>query len=302
MSQQQYLRRCNLLVGDDSGNGLDLSNLRIKFAVKKTDGQTPNTASIRVYGLASGTANQIEREFSRVLLQAGYETNYGVIFQGDAKRIRQGRENGTDVFLDIQAADGDAAYNFAVVNATLAAGATQRDQIAAAAKAMAADNVALGYIGETPTEALPRGKVLYGPSREYLRQSAETSSASWSIQDGVVQFVPNAGLLPGTAVVLNARSGLVGVPEQTNDGIKFRCLLNPQIRMGAALQINSKDILAAELDAAPAAGKEPAQPATIAADGIYRVITLVYAGDTRGNDWYCEGVGLAYDETQKAKK
>ena len=36
----------------------------------------------------------------------------------------------------IIAADGDEGYNFSVVNATLSAGATQRDQIKETAKAM----------------------------------------------------------------------------------------------------------------------------------------------------------------------
>ena len=45
---------------------------------------------------------------------------------GLIKQVRIGRENGTDTFLNIAAADGDKAYNFAVVNATLAAGAGLR--------------------------------------------------------------------------------------------------------------------------------------------------------------------------------
>ena len=95
-TQLQYIRRCNLVVSGASGDGLDLSSLRIVFKIKKSDAQTPNTAEIRVYNLAPDTAKQIRKEFKRVVLQVGYESNYGVIFDGNIKQVRMGRENGTD--------------------------------------------------------------------------------------------------------------------------------------------------------------------------------------------------------------
>lgn len=297
MSQTQYLRKCNLIVADEAGKGLDLSELRIKFAIKKTDGQTPNTANIRVYNLSETSANKIQKEFTTVLLQGGYESNYGVLFSGNSKRISRGQENNTDSFLEIQAADGDDAYNFSVVNATIAAGASQRDQIEAAAKVMKGRGVDMGYVDADTTTELPRGKVMYGMSRDYLRQSADSSGASWSIQDGKVQFVPLTGVLPNQAIVLTPATGLIGRPEQTDSGVKFRCLLNPSIVVGAAVQINSKDIAEGQVEDSD---KEP-MPA-LAVDGFYRVISLEITGDTRGQDWYCEGTGLSMDSTVGKQK
>lgn len=300
-TQLQYIRRCNLVVSGASGDGLDLSNLRIQFKIKKSDAQTPNTAEIRVYNLAPDTAKQIRKEFKRVVLQAGYESNYGVIFDGNIKQVRFGRENGTDTYIDIAAGDGDDAYNFAVVNTTLAAGAKQSDQIGAAANSMSGRGVKQGYIGDTGEGKLPRGKVMYGMARDYLRQSAEASDTSWSIQDGKLQFVPMTGVLPNQAVVLNSKTGLVGQPEQTNDGIKARCLLNPMLKIGGKVLIDEKDIAEAKLPDT----KKDAQankPADIAADGLYRVLLVEYQGDTRGNDWYSDLVCLDIDATQPPGK
>ena len=58
--------------------------------------------------------------------------------------------------------------------------------------------------------ALPRGKVMYGMARKYMRDTAKQTGTSWSIQDGKVQMVPVRGYLPGEAVVLTAETGLVG--------------------------------------------------------------------------------------------
>lgn len=293
-TQLQYIRRCNLVVSGTSGDGLDLSNLRIQFKVKKSDAQTPNTAEIRVYNLAPDTAKQIRKEFKRVVLQAGYESNYGVIFDGNIKQVRMGRENGTDTYIDIAAGDGDDAYNYAVVNTTLAAGAKQSDQIDAAAGSMATKGVNKGFVADTGSAALPRGKVMYGNARDYLRQSAEASGTTWSVQDGKLQFVSLTSVLPNQAVLLTSKTGLVGTPEQTNDGIKAKCLLNPMLKIGVRVKINEEDVNEAKL---PDSDKNDSanKPADISKDGIYRLLVVEHSGDTRGNDWYSDLVCLDVD-------
>lgn len=293
---KQYLRKVNLYVNNAKGDGLDLASLRVSFKIKKTDSQTPNTAEIRIYNLSSDTATQIKKEFSQVTLQAGYEDNYGVIFAGNIKQIRIGRE-GVDAYLDIYAGDGDDAYNFGTVNTTLAAGATQTDQINASVKGM---NSQAGNI-DGGGNRLPRGKVMYGMSRDYLRQSSASLDASWSIQDGRVQVLKNTSILPNQAVMLNSKSGLVGVPEQTNDGIKTKCLLNPILKIGAKVQIDQKLIAEAKIE--DAKKDSPANKApSIEADGFYKILTIEHSGDTRGNDWYSEFECIGVDATLPAKE
>ena len=45
--------------------------------------ETPNSASIKVYNLSEATAGRICKEFTRVILQAGYQGNCSVIFDGN---------------------------------------------------------------------------------------------------------------------------------------------------------------------------------------------------------------------------
>jgi hypothetical protein len=291
----QYLRKCNLILANEAGQGIVLDEFRIVFAVKKTDGETPNTAVIRVYNLNEDTKNKIEKEFTDVTLQAGYGQMFGVIFSGTAKKVSKGAESNVDTFIEIQAADGDTAYNFSTVNATIAAGATQRDQIEQIIKVMKSKGVEAGSIELDDTQKLPRGKVMYGMSRNYMRRSSASGLASWTIQNGKVQVVPLTGVLPGEAVVLNSNTGLIGRPEQTNSGIKFRCLLNPFIMMGGAIQIKEEDIQAGQIEESNDNKKKKKDLASIEADGFYRVIAMTLKGDTRGNDWYCEGECLDID-------
>jgi len=62
-----------------------------------------------------------------------------------------------------------------------------------------------------------------------------------------VEYRKNDEALPGTAVVLNSRTGLVGWPVQTFNGIEARCLLNPRIKAGAMIQIDQASIQKQEL-------------------------------------------------------
>lgn len=292
MSTEQFLRKCTLIVSTASGEGLDLSNLHIKFNIKRSDTQTPNMADIRVYNLEEQTAQRIQKEFSNVILQGGYESNFGVIFQGNIKQILRGRENATDTFIDIIAGDGDLAYNFAVVNTTIAAGASQIEQVNAAAAAMnKTGGVKTGNMGNMPNNKLSRGKVMFGMARDYLRQTAETTNNSWSVQNGVLQFVPVTSYLPGEAVILTSKTGLIGTPVQTNEGINVKCLLNPKLQVGGRILLDNKSIARLKIDLT-----KPNNPANIPAptndDGVYYILVIEYQGDNRGNDWYCNLVTL----------
>lgn len=294
----QYLRTCTLLVSNNAGKALDLSALRIVFAVKRSDTVTPNIADIKVYNLDEQTAIQIRKEFTQVILQAGYPGNFGVIFKGNIKQVIIGRESATDTFIEIMAGDGDRAYNFAIVNTTIAAGATQQDQVKAAVTSMNSKGVTQGQTGEGSLneKELPRGKVMYGSSRKYLTNVADNSGASWSIQDEKVNFVAQKGYLPGERVVLTSKTGMIGTPEQTNVGVNVKCLLNPNIKIASRIVIDNKSIAQFKIDLS-IVNSAANIPAPVTADGTYYVLVVEHKGDTRGIEWYSTLVCLNIDVT-----
>lgn len=293
---RQWLRACSLIVGPDSGEGLDLSALRIVFQTKKGDLETPNSAEISVYNLSDDTAARIRREFTQVCLSAGYEGNAGLIFRGNIRQVRVWRENGVDTILSILAADGDRAYNFATVNTTLAAGSRPADRVRVCQGSMQSKGAGAGYTPDLGGQPLPRGKVMYGMARQYMRDEARDTGTDWSIQDGKVQMVSRKGYLPGEAVVLTHETGLVGSPEQTQDGISVRALLNPCLRVGGRIKINNMSIRTMQSPLKMAAGQ---QAARLDADGYYRIIKVEFRGDTRGNDWYADMVCIGIDDTAR---
>jgi hypothetical protein len=301
MSTKQWLRKASLIVGSTGGLALDLSALRFTFHIARGDVETPNSARIRVYNVSDDTAHQAgSKEFNRVVIQAGYDGNYGVIFDGSIVQARKGRETPTDTYLDITAADGDMAYNFAVVNTTLAAGSVAADQVQVCTQAMAQFDVSTGYTPPMTTNRLPRAKVMFGMARNYMRAVADTQQMLWSIQDGKLQMVPSTSYVPGTIPVINAATGMIGMPQQTQNGINVKMLLNPMVRIGGLIKLDNSSIQKTDYSLRLGDQAENANAQLqnkINGDGLYYVMTNSQSGDTRGNDWYTEVVCLAVDAT-----
>jgi hypothetical protein len=293
MADRKYLRRASLVVAVGA-DGLDLSALHFKFSIRQQDLQTPNNATFRIYNLADATAQQIQKEFTRVILQAGYEgSDFGTMFDGTIVQVRRGRENAADSYVDIVAADGDENLNFAIVNAAVSAGSSYKDRVDALTKAM---GVTQGHVAELPAGELPRGRTYYGMARDHMRGLALGTDTKWSVQNGQLVLIPLQGYLPGEAVVLTSTTGMVGQPEQTQDGIKVRCLIDPRIKIGARVNIDNKSVQQAHLNLNIAGSAQNAFIPSIADDGFYRVVVAEHDGDTRGNDWYSDLICIAMNE------
>lgn len=290
----QFGRKVSLVVGNASGQGLDLSQLHIRFQIWSATTQSPKHTSIRVYNVSDATAKSLQQEFTQVFLQAGYDGNFGQIFGGAIKQVRKGRENATDTFIDIIAADGDEAYNWSVVNTTLAAGWSQTDYHNALIQTMSSYGIQAGYTPAFAPTQLPRGKVVYGMARDNMRALAGSSGTQWTIQDGKLHMVPITGYMSGQTVVLTSDTGMVGIPTQTVDGIIVKCLLNPNIVPGSQIQINNASIQQAALSVDyTATNYFP----SLDDDGFYKVYAMTQSGDTRGPNFYTEMICAAVNGT-----
>jgi hypothetical protein len=298
ISDQQWIRRASLVLVEGS-DGLDLSDMHFKFQIAQGDFESPNNASIRVYNLKEETVKKIQGEYSHVIVQAGYEGNYGVLFDGTVKQFHIGRESATDSYLDILAADGDIAYNYGIVNGSVAAGATPKEIIDLASK-QAGIGVSYFPVSLTGRELI-RGKVLYGMWRDVMRSVVGSLGATWSIQNGQVQIIPLQGYLPGEAVVLDSLSGLIGIPELMEEGLKVQTLINPRIKPGTLIKIdNSRINKLVEKSSLPVPYNSwfvILRIAKVSADGLYRVYAIDHAGDTRGDEWYSNITALAVDSS-----
>jgi len=301
--------------------GLDLSGMQFKFQTQQSDSESPNSVVIRVYNLKSETVTKIGGEFSYVVLQAGYEDGpYGVVFQGQVRQWRLGKEKNTDTYLDILASDGDEWYNFGAVSTSIEVGSTspvaQANAILAGGQADGASmhGVQPGYLAaesfadaQGNQTALSRGKVFFGAARVAMRSVVQSYGSTYNINNGRINIIPLTGYLPSTPVELNSRTGLIGRAEQTIDGVKFRALLNPLLTPGGLVKIDNKSLNATLQQ--DANNPRPYNQrtgitslASINADGLYRIYVAEFIGNTRGQEWYVDLIGLAVEPSGKEVK
>lgn len=292
----QWLRDFSLQVGDDGGAGLDFSAFRVAFRIEKKDSAEPNNAVFQVYNVTRETFQKVKKEFTQIRFEAGYKENKALIFKGNVKQVTFARENGTDSILTIAAGDGDEAHNFAICNQTLAAGAKQGDVFDAAGGKMAEFNVESAGLGKDNSNALPRGKVLYGRASDYLQHAAKEAQCDYSIQDGKIQAPENKSL-GEICFVLNSRTGLIGAPTETTEGVDAVCLLNPLLKVGSAVQIAQEQIVQNIVGDFSHDLTIEQEQSKNAADGVFRIFSITYEGDSHGQAWFCSFSAIATDES-----
>jgi len=97
--------------------------------------------------------------------------------------------------------------------------------------------------------------------------------------------------------VISPTNGLIGVPEQTQNGLEIRTLLNPALKIGQLIKLDSSNINQYRYGLTTAVAQNLRLKALIdlSADGTYYVMRANHFGDTRGNDWYTDLVCLSCD-------
>ena len=329
----KYLRKVGLFIGNSTtGNFLDLSELRIRFTIRNADQETPDNAMIRVYNLSNETIQKIvgpngRSEFTHVYLNAGYENGfYGIIFEGTVCQIRYGRENAIDSYMDILAANGDIFYG-SVTNVSVSSKNTVQSAVNNLIVAANSYNQSLG--ANTPNISLGAGKdaetirflplyiplirgvTLFGMARSLLRNFMATIDYSMRVEGNKLVITPKDGYISGGGITeINTVNGMVGVPEQTDQGVKVTCLLNPNIRIGYLIRLNNSELTRTNFIGQVFGGENAAAiqfnswgkyqyMAPLSPDGLYRAFAVEHTGDTRGLEWYTHIIGLATDPTTK---
>ncbi|WP_145538567.1 phage protein [Yersinia kristensenii] len=321
---KNWIRHFELMLLDNEGKGINFTDFKVTFNIEWYNTSFPRAAIFKIYNLSQNTINRITgTEFSKLRLIAGYDgstspdgqnedANFGEIFSGDIRYTITGRDNPTDTFILIQAIDGHEAFISATINQTVAAGYTVADINNLLMRNLAPFGITQGIMPEMPSTVFPRGKTMYGMTRDYLDNVAKQCKATWQFVNGKVDMVPNDKYVH-EAIVLNSNTGLIGMPQQTiGGGVNARSLINPNIRLNGLIQLNQESVYRATLssrdvqmadgrieevdrDGNKTAGGIESQPASIATDGVYIVRGISYTGDTRGNSWYmdmmCEARG-----------
>lgn len=246
-----------------------IENLRISFECEKTSESNPNSSEIRVYNLKEETRSLIEGDNIRVQLSSGYlglnpngilssglgsSSSVETIFVGDINKVTH-KKDGQDIITTIEVLDGGNRY----INSRIEKGYPPNTSFVNVINDLINESgLSKGVQIGLPSKKYANGISLTGQVKNNLDTLCEANDLEWSIQNESIQIIPRKSNINTGIIVLNSKTGLIGIPEKTDQGVEFKTLLMPSILPGKTVKIESKFI-----------------------NGLFKIQRVDHVGDTR---------------------
>jgi hypothetical protein len=262
--------------------------LRITFEVNVTAYKSLWFARISIYNMNAVTAQTILTQGMGVTLKAGFQNpGAGIIFQGQIYQPMWEQIDVVDFKLTLMCYTGmkETIGNFASFAGS--PGSTQADLIAKMAAA-AQHPITLGAIDTTALAQtkLPRARAFFGDPHAFFDDVAAANNLqSWTGFNGF-----NLGDLQAAdatrTITYTPTTGIIGSPQQTQDGVMFRVLLDPRLQIKQPpMQVAIDNAVIRQLPRYPGS-----YPSILDKDGLYIPMGLLFVGDSRGEggSWFTE--------------
>lgn len=293
----QWKRNCKLTIQLDQNEpkALDLSEFKITFQVSQPTTEQPKAAEIYIYNLSSETMNLLagvdsQKINTQVILECGYGDELSVTFKGRVFQYRRGRENSTDTWLCVLAVSGDAVQNEAVVNQTVPAGTSKKEVGQKLLSETEKYGMVLGEVASFSEQQYPRGRAIFGSLHDTLQNFGKENNVTFDYSDDVISSINTLGYSLEPVQILTPKTGMVGMPQLTSEGLIVKCLLNPKLKRKGRVQIDMSNLQTESYDIGYS-GQQVDQPyknpkTATNAEGMFIIQAIEHSGDTRGDEWY----------------
>ena len=305
-NNNNYLRKWKILVSatvDGKNFSYDLSDLRCTFRVKSQCTSPMTECSLEVYNLNNTTANRLLKSSFNVQLYAGYQNSrYGKIFDGDVVQSFRNYHDGVDDILQILALSGNRLLSNNWISTSLTSGQTQNQVLDSVAK----DKNVLIKKSQDVQQKLsekqyPRGQVIFKEVADVVESTAsEINSVCQVTKERVIEMKSIAEAIRGKLMPLdlNYTNGLIGSPVYSEQGITITSLLDSRIKPLCLIKVNNQ-LLERSYGNINQIGIVEQDRRLIDPDGEYRIMSVTHTGDTYGDTWQTECIGVGRNRTIK---
>jgi hypothetical protein len=258
------------------------------------------TADIELYNLSADAATALlYGQGSTVTLSAGYQAGpYEIIFQGTVYQALYERIDVVDSKVTLMCYTGMAEVIANFIDLRGQANMTQAGLIAKMAAGsqnpFPIDPASQSALNALSTSTYPRARAYFGDPHDFIdKVTTANYMQSWYGFDGLgISVMSNPG--SSSTITYTPSAGILGTPQQTMingmaDGVNFRVLLDPRLKvMIPRMQVTIAGSQIKQLQLDPQQWPRP----VLNPDGFYFVNALQFRGDSRGNTWETEIVGL----------
>lgn len=306
---EQWMRQCKLTVQveKEKPQALDLSDFHIYFHISQPITEAPKAAEIYIYNLSKEKMDILcgpndQKVSSKVLLEVGYESSgLEILFKGEVFQYRRGRDNQVDTWLCILAVSGKVVKTEKTVGISIPAQTSVNETKNILLKEYEKAGLQLGYSPELSDQKFIRGQVLFGSLDLNMQQFSKDNDLAYTLSDEEIhmRIVDRYTIEP--LHILTAKTGVVGMPQLTTDGLKITCLLNPKLKWGGRVQVDMTNMQTEAYDIAYGQGgvDQPFKNPNLASgvNGMFIICSSEHSGDNRGNDWHTSLVCIAVGGT-----
>ncbi len=293
----QWKRNCKLTIQVDQNEAkaLDLSEFKITFQVSQATNEQPKATEIYIYNLSAKTMNLLagvdsQKINTQVILECGYGSELSVVFKGRVFQYRRGRDNPTDTWLCVLAISGDAVQNDALINQSVPAGTSKNEVSNLLVAETNKYGLITGEVADISEQQYPRGRVFFGSLHDSIQQFGKENNIDFDYADDVISSINKLGHSVEPVQVLTPKTGLVGLPQLTSEGLIIKCLLNPKLKRKGRVQVDMSNLQTESYDISYS-GQHVDQPhknpkTATNAEGVFIIQAIEHSGDTRGDEWY----------------
>lgn len=258
-------------------------SLKVTFNVEKNSNKDPNRAEVTIYNLNPANRRtlqqgnlvaQARREPPLTYewpleIEAGYVGSIEGLFKGNITFANSRKESTTWV-TDIECGDGEDNYRSARMSKSYGPGtpviAVIYDAIVVLGIGPGNLSVLTAIAPRKVFTTFKKGVSVSGQVVDILDKYVSSMGFQWSIQDGQLQFLRPKQTTLEEVVLLTKETGLIGSPEQGEDGtVTVKSLLQGKLKPGRRVVIKSQMVV-----------------------GMFKIDKVNHYGDTWGGDWYSE--------------
>lgn len=258
---------------------------RVTFEILHDFGGFNSFCDIAINNLTYSTAAKAFKKGSKISIRAGYEDFEDIIFTGFVKNILRESAN-PGIITRIVCKSGTVEPKS--INKTMGVGVG----VVTAFKEIAA---AMGYpliINSSDFADTPKfktGKSLNGDPRAILDEMANSYGFNYIVENGKLIIVKNGKTRNTTPHIVSQFTGMEGIPEITEIGVDVVVRLEPKLKIGGVITIESKfktfnfsNIYYQDVKESDGTGN-------------YKIMKIAHSGDSHGDTWSTRITGIRVD-------
>lgn len=225
-------------------SGFVITEPRIHANIKLKADQSQDKGVVTVYNLNRDHEQQIYESGGGITVEAGYPNLTGRIFQGIVTRIDRVRQ---DLSRQVKMSVGNRALS----GPSSLGGRTSRTYIhdrfvRSILRDLVEDDLgmALGPLDAIPIHATVHNFSPSGATDEAMTKLLATVNATWFNDDGIIRVrtIESPRQSDAPTIRVTPDHGLIGAPKVSDRGVQFEMFLNPLVRRGSLVILESETI------------------------------------------------------------